>query len=101
MKLKAVQQTNKRGYMKKIIIMAAMVATLSGCGLTLEDRQVDTCKKEVANRLNDRNVDFLSINSAVNNLVIINGMTAMDGKFKAACTFDGERVKNVMVATGY
>lgn len=87
--------------MKKIIIMAAMVATLSGCGLTLEDRQVETCKKEVANLLNDRNVDFLSINSAVNNLVIINGMTAMDGKFKAACTLDGERVKNVMVATGY
>ena len=87
--------------MKKIIIMAAMVATLSGCGLTLEDRQVETCKKEVANRLNDRNVGFLSINSAVNNLVIIHGMTAMDGKFKAACTFDGERVKNIMVATGY
>lgn len=87
--------------MKKIIIMAAMVAALVGCGLTLEDRQIDTCKKEVANRLNDRNVDFLSINSAVNNLVIINGMTAMDGKFKAACMFDGERVKNIMVATGY
>ena len=87
--------------MKKVIIMAAMVATLSGCGLTLEDRQVDTCKKEIANRLNDRNVDFLSINSAVNNLVIINGMTAIDGNFKAACTFDGERVKNVIVAKGY
>lgn len=87
--------------MKKIIIMAAMVAALSGCGPTLEDRQVDTCKKEVANRLNDRSVDFLSINSSVNNLVIINGMTAIDGKFKSACTFDGERVKNVLVATGY
>ena len=87
--------------MKKIIIMAAMVATLSGCGITLEEKQVDNCKSHVANLLNDRNVNFLSINSAVNNLVIINGMTEIDGKFKAACTFDGERVKNVMVAKGY
>lgn len=87
--------------MKNIIIMSAMVATLSGCGLTLEEKQVDTCKSQVANRLNDRNVNFLSINSAVNNLVIINGMTEIDGKFKAACTFDGERVKNVIVAKGY
>ena len=101
MKFKAVQQTNKRGYMKKIIIMAAMVATLSGCGMTLEEKQVDTCKAQVSNRLNDRNVNFLSINSAVNNLVIINGITAMDGKFKAACMFEGERVKSVIVAKGY